>query len=121
MTRRVKRNKSIFFPITDSFLSKISSTDSKLKRKVLKYASFLLVLIVGYSMVSGSYGIPRIIKLELTKKSLSESNRKLTAELIDAVKLREMLLNDGEYIEYIARTRYFMVKPNETIFRYHGH
>lgn len=121
MTRRVKKNKSIFAPITENFLSKISSTDSKLKKRLVKLSSFLLILIVGYSLVSGSYGIPRIIKLELTKSSLADSNRRLTAELIDAVKLREMLLYDKEYIEYIARTRYFMVKPKETIYRYHGH
>ncbi len=70
--------------------------------------------------MSGTYGIPRIIRLELEESALTGENRQLIAELIDAQREREMLRTDRNYIEYIARTKYFMSYPDETIYRYRG-
>ena len=47
-----------------------------------------------------------------------ETNRRLAADLIDADRVREMLTDDPVYIEQVARTRYYMVRPNEIIYRY---
>jgi cell division protein FtsB len=68
--------------------------------------------------MSGTYGIPRIVRLEMEKESLIKANRALTIELIDAERIKKMLQSDPGYIEYIARTRYHMARPNETIYRY---
>ena len=72
------------------------------------------------SLLFGTYSVPRIVKLQLQKSSLAESNRRLTADLIDAVRIRDMLKDDPYYIEQIARSRYYMIRPNETIYRYRG-
>lgn len=68
----------------------------------------------------GTYSLPRIVRLEIEKGGLIDSNRELTVELIDAVRIRDLLRTDPTYIEHIARTRYFMVRPDETIYRYRG-
>lgn len=70
--------------------------------------------------MSGTYGIPRIIRLEMEKRALIKANKSLTIELIDADRIREMLKSDPTYIESIARTKYHMAYPDETIFRYRG-
>lgn len=121
MPRRVKKNRSFFGPIAENFVNKLSSADRKLRQKLLKIVMISLLVMFGFSLMNGTYGIPRIIKLELTKNSLEDSNRKLTAELLDAVRVRELLISDPDYIEYIARTRFYMARPNEIIYRFHGH
>lgn len=88
---------------------------------MVKYGCWLLVLMVGYSFMSGTYGLPRIVRLELERSRLLASNRVLTAELIDAARIRNMLRHDPDYIERIARTRYYMVYPGETVYRNRGH
>jgi cell division protein FtsB len=62
--------------------------------------------------------VPRIVRLNLKKDALIETNRRLAADLIDATRVRDMLDRDSVYIEQIARTRYFMVRPNEIVYRY---
>lgn len=70
--------------------------------------------------MSGTYGIPRIARLEMERRSLVEANRHLTVELVESDRLRQLLRSSESYIEYIARTRYRMVHPNEVIYRYRG-
>jgi len=73
-----------------------------------------------YSLMSGTYGIPRIARLEMERRSLVEANRYLAVELIESDRQRQLLRSDPSYIESIARTRYRMARPGETIYRYHG-
>jgi cell division protein FtsB len=75
-------------------------------------------LFFGYSLVSGDYGIPRIVKLELERKGLQEANQRQLVQLLDASRERNLLKSDSTYIEFLARTQYHMARPNETIFRY---
>ena len=119
MTRRKKKKRQLLAPAQELF-NKISNTDARVRRTVIKYGLIALGLFFLYSFMSGNYGVIRILKLELEHKALVESNRQLTAELIDAVRVREMLKHDKYYIEYIARTRYHMAYPNETIYRFQG-
>ena len=70
--------------------------------------------------MAGPYSLPRIARLDLERRALIEANQRLTIELIDAARIRKMLKSDPSYIEYIARTKYRMVRPNETIYRYRG-
>ena len=70
--------------------------------------------------MSGTYGIPRIVRLTLERDALTDANRQLQVQLVDAARTRQMLQEDLRYIEYIARTQYFMAAPNETIYRYRG-
>lgn len=121
MTRRISKSRSLFAPLAENFVKRISSADIRHRKKLVKYGCWLLFLMIGYSFMSGTYGLPRIIRLELEQSRLEESNRILTAELIDAVRIRDMLRYDPDYIEGIARTRYYMVYPGETVYRNRGH
>lgn len=120
MPRRVKQSPSFFAPLTDNFIKRLSETNLRLRRKVVKYGLWAIGLLFLYSLMSGTYGIPRIIRLELQRNALIEANRKELVNLIDAARIKKMLKYDDSYIEYIARTRYHMVYPGETIYRYRG-
>ena len=120
MPRRIKNKRSLFAPIADSFINSLNASDSRFRRKFIKISSWFVGIIFIYSLMSGNYGIPRIIRLEMQKHSLIDANLRVTSELIDADRICKLLENDSEYIEYIARTKYRMVRPNETIYRYRG-
>lgn len=117
MPRRVRKKPSLFAP-AGSLLKKLSESDKRLRRKVLRVGLWVFVALFGYSLMFGTYGLPRITKLELQESSLIVSNRNLAAELIDAVRVRDMLIDNPYYIEHVARTRYHMVRPNEIVYRY---
>ena len=120
MTRRVKQSKSFLAPLAENFLKKLSSTNDRFRRKMLRYGLWIVALLVVYSFMSGTYGIPRIVRLKLEKEALISENREFVAIIVDAERTRGMLKNDRDYIENIARTKYFMAYPNETIYRYSG-
>ena len=119
MPRRVKKRTSLFAP-AGNLIRKLAETDKRLRRRVLKVSLWLLALTVAYSWTFGTYSVPRIVKLQLHKSALVDANRDLTADLIDAVRVRDMLASDAGYIEQIARTQYYLVRPGETIYRYRG-
>jgi len=121
MPRRKKQTRSLLDPLTENFARRLSSADARLRRKTVKYGFWVLTLFFCYSTMFGTYSIPRIIRLELQKESLQEANKKVLCELIDNSHIRSMLEFDAGYIEQIARTKYHMVRPNETIYYYRGH
>ncbi len=120
MPHRVKQSRSFLTPLAENFVRRLASTDKRLRRKAIRYGFWILGLLFCYSLMVGTYSLPRIARLELERRALIEANRQLTIELIDAARIREMLKSDPGYIEQIARTRYRMVRPNETIYRYRG-
>lgn len=120
MPHRIKNKRSLFAPLADNFILRLSASDSRFRRKVVKISFWVVGAVFIYSLMSGTYGIPRIIRLEMQRHSLVEANRRLTSELIDADRICKLLESDPGYIEYIARTKYRMVRPNETIYRYRG-
>ncbi|MBD3257732.1 hypothetical protein GF377_04810 [candidate division GN15 bacterium] len=120
MPRRIKKKPSLLAP-AGNLLRKLSDTNARLRRRVLTYSLWGLGILFVYGLTVGTYSLPRIVKLHLKKQALVESNRQLTAQLIDASREREMLRYDARYIEHIARTRYFMVKPDELIYRFRIH
>ena len=119
MSHRIKKKPSLFAPAGD-LIKKISNTDARLRRRFFKVGLWLAALFFLYSVMSGTYGIPRIIRLELERSELIATNQRQLVELIDAVRIRKMLERDPNFIEYIARTRYHMAYPNETIYRFQG-
>jgi cell division protein FtsB len=119
MPRRIKKKQSLLAP-AGNLLKRLSNTKARSRRKVVRFSFWALVIFLVYSFMSGTYGIPRIVRLELEKRDYTTANRELMAELIDSDRVRDMLKNDPAYIEEIARTRYHMAYPNETIYRYHG-
>ncbi len=120
MPRRVKQSRSRLAPLAESFVRSLSNADARLRRKIVRYGFLAIGLLFFYSLMVGTYGLPRIVRLEMEKSALIEANRRAIVELIDNDRLREMLTGDRLYLEYLARTRYHMVKPNETIYYYRG-
>jgi len=118
--RRIRRKKPSLLAPAGSFLKRLSNADSRLRRRVLKTGLWGMAVVFAVSLLFGTYSVPRIVKLQLQKSALIDSNRRLTTDLIDAARVREMLLNDPYYIEQIARSRYYMVRPGEIIYRYRG-
>jgi len=118
MPRRVKKNKPGLANLADNFVQKVSNTDIRVRKRIVRWGTWAIVVATIWSLMSGEYGLPRIVRLELTRQSLIEANQMLTAELVDASILRQKLIADPQYIEYIARSRYYMVYPNETLYRY---
>ncbi len=103
-----------------NLLRRLSTADSRLRRQVLVFGLWGMVFLFAASLLFGTYSLPRIVKLHLKKEALIESNRRLTAQLIDADRIRRMLQSDPLFLEQIARSRYYMVRPDETIYRYRG-
>ena len=120
MPRKVKKSRSFLGPIAGSFIKRISGADARLRRKVSRLGLWGIVLLFAWSLLSGTYGIPRIVRLELEKRALTESNLQKRASLVDSARIKKKLLHDPKYIEIIARTRCFMIYPGETIYRYQG-
>jgi cell division protein FtsB len=119
VTRRAKKKRSLLAP-AGSLIKRLSDTNVRLRRRFIRYGLWTLGLLFLYSLLSGTYGIPRIIRLHIEKQALIESNRQRSAELVDLARIRGLLQQDQSYIERVARERYHMVWPNETIYRYRG-
>ncbi|MDD5427194.1 MAG: septum formation initiator family protein [candidate division Zixibacteria bacterium] len=119
MSHRIKKKTSLFAP-AGNLLKRLSNTDARVRRRLFKIGLALAALFFLYSFMSGTYGITRIIRLEMERSELIAANQRQLVELIDAVRVRKMLQSDPNYIEYIARTRYHMAYPNEVIFRFRG-
>ncbi len=118
MPRRVKHNRSFLTPLAENFIQRISSKDSRLRRRIVRYGFWILGGMFFYSLMSGTYGLPRIARLEIQRRTLEQSNRQIRAQVADLARTKKRLLYDRDYIEYIARIRYFMVAPGETVYRY---
>lgn len=117
MTRRKKTKPTLLAPAS-AFIKKISGTDARTRKKYVRWGLYFAALLFVYSGMVGTYSFPRIARLELEKRSLIEANRKELVNLIDAERVRNLLRDDPRYIEWIARTRYHMVFPGETIYRF---
>ena len=120
MPKRVKHSRPFWAPLAENFKSRLTSEESRLRRQVVRYFMWGAGLLFLYSLCFGDYGIPRIMRLHMERENLIEANRLYTVELADAARIRQLLQSDQSYLEYIARTRYRMVRENETIYRYRG-
>ncbi len=119
MPRRIRKSTSLLSPASN-FIKRLSNSEARSRRKFFRFGLWGLVILLGYSFMSGTYGVPRIIRLQLERSALVEANQELLVELIEADRIREMLKSSPQYIEHIARTKYHLVRPNEKVFRYHG-
>jgi cell division protein FtsB len=120
MPRKIKQSRSVLAPIAQAFVQKMTGADERFRRRVLFVAFTAVIGIFIYSLTNETYGVMRIMRLRAEAKSLGVSNLALSAEVIDAERVRDLLLSDKAYIEKIARTKYLMAYPNEQVFRYRG-
>lgn len=120
MSRRVRKKKSPLLGPAENLMRRLSDTDARLRRKIVRYGLWAFGLIFLYSVMVGTYSIPRIIRLHWERSALLEANQKKLAQIIDSEMIRDRLLSDPVYIEMIARTQYYLIRPGETIYRYRG-
>ena len=120
MPRRIRNKKPSLLAPAGNLIMSLSNADSRLRRRVLRVGLWGLAGLFVISLLFGNYSMVRIVKLQLKKSTLIETNRQLTINLIDVARSRDMLLDDPYYIEQIARSRYYMVRPGEIIYRYRG-
>ena len=120
MPRRICDKKPSLLAPAGDLLKSLSNADSRLRRRVLRVGLWGMAGLFVISLLFGTFSLPRIVNLQLRKNTLIESNRQLATNLIDAARSRDMLHNDPYYIEQIARSRYYMVRPGEIIYRYRG-
>ena len=119
MPRRINKTNSLFTP-AGNLLKRLSNTSLRYRRRLLRISLAVLAVAFAWSLLIGTYSLPRIIKLHLQRASLVTANRRLSTELVDAARVIEMLKSDPVFLEQIARSRYYMVRENETIYRYRG-
>jgi cell division protein FtsB len=117
---RRKKNKTSILAPAGNLIRRLSDTNVQVRRRLVRYSLWCIGLFLLYSFMSGTYGIPRIIRLELEKRALIEDNRLTAVALVDADRVRTMLRSDKTFIEYVARTRYHLTKPDEIVYRYRG-
>lgn len=104
-------------PIRQNLVQRLSNTDARLRRKVLRGLVIFVGLFLIYSFFSGTFGFIRIAKLHIEKNNLQKENHRLVVKLVTAETIRERLQSDMNYIEYIARTRHHLSRPGEIIYR----
>ena len=116
----MRRKKKLF----DKLKNKISEFfpglkfTSKLKGRKPHIILAVTGLVLIYSFFTGATGFVRIAKLHLEKNQLVKENQKLLAKLVDIEITKKRLQNDPKYIEFIARTRHFLSRQGETIYRF---
>lgn len=118
MPRRTKQTGSLFGPLAENLTKRLSNADARWRRQAVRIGVGVAAVYFFISLMVGTYSLPRIVRLELEKRSLEQANRQLLVHLIDQDRVRKMLKTDSRLIEHIARTRYHMVRPNETIYFY---
>jgi len=75
-------------------------------------------LLFAYSIYSGGAGFVQIAKLHMEKSRLEKDNQELMAKLVNIELTRKRLQDDQLFIEYIARTRHYLSRPGEIIYRF---
>ncbi len=114
--RRGKK-KSLLKPIRQNLVKRLSNTDARFRRKVLRGLIIFVGLFLIYSFFSGTFGFVRIAKLHMQKNHLQKENHRLLVKLVTAESIQKRLQSDLSYIEYIARTRHHLSRAGEVIYR----
>ncbi len=117
MERHYYKKRSPLKPLVENVGARLAQADSRFRRLAVKCSVALFGVFVVYSFLAGPYGLFRIMRLEDSKKELTAENRRLLVQIIDADMTRKRLTDDPHYIEYVARTRYLLARPNETVIR----
>lgn len=111
-----KSKKSLLEPLRQSVAKRLSNTDIRIRRKVL----LGLVVFVGLFLLYSFFRLLRFCPYRPASRpatSAQKENRRLLVRLVDTELTRNRLLNDMNYIEYIARTKHFFSRPGEVIYR----
>ena len=118
MSRRVKKKASLFAPLAENLAGRLAKTNTQTRRRLTRWGAWIFAVLFIYSLMIGTFSIPRIVRLDAERRHLLTASRLQAAALIDACRVRDMLKYDKLYIEQIARQRFHLVYPDETLYRY---
>ncbi len=118
MARDKANSKNIIGSIRQRIFDKFDNTALNNRRRLAGLGLLAFALFMFLTLFTGNTGFVRITELHLEKRSLAKENHKLLIELIDADLTVNRLKTDPRYIEHIARTRHFMSRPGEVIYRF---
>ena len=83
-----------------------------------KYKSILVILFIGFLWISfNQSGLIKWYYLNTEKKLLINEINKLKEKRLNATNHIQKLQNNLDYIEFLAYSKFKMVKPGEKIFR----
>ena len=82
---------------------------------LLGWASIVIFLIIH--LIFNDLGLIKMFELKSKKNELHADIQKLKIEIEEKTQVANMLVNDFEYIEKIAREQFRMVKKGEKVFR----
>jgi cell division protein FtsB len=118
MPRRIHKDRSLFKPLVNLLTRRFAETNSLTRRRLVRLIALGFVAMFCYSLLFGTFSLPRMVRLSIEKNALTHSNRELAVALIDAARTKRLLLNDPTYIELVARTKYSLAYPDEIMYRY---
>lgn len=115
MKKHYYKKKNPLKPLVENVGARLIQADSRLRRRAVKCSALIFGVFVVYSFLAGPYGLFRISRLQNRKAELVAENRRLLVDIVDADLTRKRLTDDAHYIEYVARTRYLLARPGETV------
>lgn len=89
-----------------------------MRGKIVLFVLVAVLLALGYNLAMGKYGFVNMLEIEQQISDLKEKEVKLNAELVDLEIKRERLQRDTLFIEKLARERYQLRRPDETVIEY---
>jgi cell division protein FtsB len=88
------------------------------RRPWIRWALIVLVLFIGYQVLSGPRGILKIRDLRAQRNSLQAQIDSLVIRKAELETEKRRLLTDVTYIERLVRKELGMAKPGEKVYRF---
>ena len=88
------------------------------RRPWIVWAVAVLVVFIGWQVMTGPRGIAKIRQLHAQRDSLQAQIDSLMRRKDELVAEKQRLLTDTAYIERIARKELGMAKPGEKVYRF---
>jgi len=118
MQRFQKNRNKLISEIRQRVFDKFDDSAKNNRRRIYRLALAAFAVFMFVTLFVGDTGLIRIAGLHLEKQSLNKENHELLIKLIDADMIRDRLQNDPNFIEHVARTRHYMSRPGEVIYRF---
>jgi len=115
---RGKKNISKSSGLKETVSSLYKKADSGIRQRLPRIALLGAALLLLYGFFGSATGFIKIARMHLEKERLKEENQELLVKLVDAEITKKRLQSDMKFIEHIARTRHFMSRPGEVIYRF---
>ena len=77
MTMRRSKRKTLLEPIKQNLAKRLSNTDARLRRSLLRALPIVVGLFLVFAFFSGDFGFIRIAKLHFEKRHLETENQRL--------------------------------------------